>query len=66
MVALKIVLAEDLPKVSYMTYLDTYVIGCFFTIVLIIAENSLVAFLLGIDASNPKIINETEPAKMWI
>lgn len=40
-VAYKFVIAADLPKISYLTKLDKYVLLCFFGIGLVVLENSL-------------------------
>jgi hypothetical protein len=47
-VAFKLLLSENLPKVSYLTFLDTYVIIAFVFIFIIAVENTGVAFLTGI------------------
>ena len=42
-VAFKLVLAEGMPKVSYLTYLDQYVFVSFFLLFMITMENVMIA-----------------------
>jgi hypothetical protein len=47
-VAFKLLLSDNLPKVAYLTYLDKYVLTSFIFIFVIAIENALVAFMVGI------------------
>jgi hypothetical protein len=47
-VAFKLLLSDNLPKVSYLTYLDWYVLISFGAIFLISVESMGVAFMIGI------------------
>eukprot|EP00039_Didymoeca_costata_P023614 m.7688 g.7688 ORF g.7688 m.7688 type:complete len:836 (+) comp3755_c0_seq1:97-2604(+) len=48
-VAFKLVLQDGLPNVPYLTFLDRYVLVCFFTIVMVALENNFVAFIHGVE-----------------
>lgn len=48
-VAFKLLLADTLPKVSYLTYLDWYTMFCFAVIFFIAFENFAIAFATGIE-----------------
>lgn len=45
LVAFKFVLQQDVPEVSYMTYMDYYVLVSFFFVVLAIFENLFISFV---------------------
>jgi hypothetical protein len=47
-VAFKLLLSDNLPKVSYFTFLDTYVLSAFVFIFTIAVVNTTLAFLTGI------------------
>eukprot|EP00039_Didymoeca_costata_P004272 m.72377 g.72377 ORF g.72377 m.72377 type:complete len:1093 (+) comp12321_c0_seq1:202-3480(+) len=50
-VAFKQVLSQTLPKVAYLTYLDIYVLCCFFGIFLVAVENAMAAFYTGVEGT---------------
>lgn len=40
-VAYKFIIADDIPRIAYLTMLDKYVMGCFLMLAVVVAENSL-------------------------
>ena len=47
-VAFKLVLVEGMPKVSYLTFLDQYVVTSFFLIFIITLQNVVTASIFGV------------------
>jgi hypothetical protein len=60
-VAFKLVLAEGMPKVSYLTFMDQYVFVSFFLLFLITMEQAIIASIYGVADT----VNDPSLNKFW-